>query len=272
MRSRFVTLALVCLSPIGCTRGVVDIADIPTAPPVPPVRAVRLTIAPIGGGSMLVGDRAPLMTSGTLPGNSVPLGAFAEFDNGEGRYVEASWTSSDDSVIAVIDHALVARAPGSATLTARFEGQADNEAFTVGAGIFGRWSGTYVVEQCVANSGSMQDVLCRQAAPPARTGLAALGATLPFAVEITAVSGDDISGRVFFGMLTATFAGKNHGGGFFSLTGAAAGQGGTINLIDWHTRVVDDGMAGLVAYDVKLDGVAGIGGVAARLASVTRQP
>jgi hypothetical protein len=268
MRSRFLTLVLVAFTLIGCTRGVGD--ELPTAPSPPPARAVKLTITPLGGGTLLTGDSAPLTTSGALPGSGAVLGAFAEFNNGQGRYVEAAWTSSDESIIAVVDDRFVARAPGAVTITATFEGQSDTEQFTAGPGIFGRWSGAYVVERCVANTGSMDDVLCRTPSG-GRSGLAPVGATLPFAMEITAIGGDQISGRVFFGMLSGVLTGANRGGGTFALDGVITGPGGAITIVGWNMRAVSDAMEGVLGYEMRLDGVAGTGGVAGRLAGMTRQ-
>jgi hypothetical protein len=270
MRLRSSTLVLVALTLTACTRGVGDVIELPTAPSPPAARPVKLTITPLGGGTLLAGDSAPLTTSGALPGSGAVLGAFAEFDNGQGRYVEAAWTSSDVNVIAIVDNRFIARAPGAVTITATFEGHSDTEQFTAGPGIFGRWSGAYVVERCVANTGSMDDVLCRTPSG-GRSGIAPVGATLPFAMEITAVSGDQISGRVFFGMLIGTLTGTNRGGGTFALEGVIAGPGGTITIVGWNMRAVSDAMEGVLGYEMRLDGVAGIGGVAGRLATMTRQ-
>jgi hypothetical protein len=270
MRSRLLILVLAGMVLSGCSRGVITDDDLPTAPTPQPPRATRLTVTPLGGGNILVGATAPVATSGGMPTNGVALGAFVEFSNGQGRYVEAAWTSSDESVAAIVNNMLVARKRGTAVLTATFEGQSDSEEFTVDGGFIGRWSGTYVVERCVANSGSLQDVLCR---PPGegRAGIMPVGATLPFALEISEAGGDDITGRVFFGMVNGVLAGKNRGGGYFYLAGEIAGQGGAINIVDWNMRASRDVMEGVLAYQVKLDGLPGIGTVGARLANMTRQ-
>jgi hypothetical protein len=267
MRSRFLTVVLVALSITGCSRGVIEADDLPTAPSL---RVTKLTITPIGGGNILVGGTAPVVTSGGLPANGVALGAFAEYNNGQGRYVDATWSSSDDSVVAIIDRTLVARKRGTATLTASFDGQADTEQFIVDGAFFGRWSGAYLVEKCSANSGSVQDVLCR---PPSagRAGIAPVGATLPFALEISEVSSDDITGRVSFGTISGVLSGKNRGGGYFYLTGQIAGQGGVLNIADWNVRAANGVMDGVIAYQVKFDGLPGIGTVGVRLVNMTRQ-
>jgi hypothetical protein len=262
-------LVLACTAIAGCTRGVVTDDNLPTGP-TPVLTVVKLTITPLGGGNILVGGTAPMTTSGGLPGSGVALGAFAEYNNGQGRYVEAVWTSSDDSILAVVDQTLVARKRGTATLTATFGGQSDTEDFVVDGGFVGRWSGSYVVEQCTGSTGSMQDVLCR-APSGSRSGIMPVGATFPFALEITETGGDDISGRVLFGTVTGVLAGKNRGGGYYYLMGDISGQGGTISIIQWNTRAANDLMEGVIAFQVKLDGVSGTGAVGVRLKEMRRQ-
>lgn len=261
-------VVLAAVAAAACTRGVVSTDDLPTAPSL---RATRLTITPVGGGNIIVGGTAPIATSGSLPNNGVALGAFAEYNNGQGRYVEAAWTSSDESILSVVNGTLVARSRGTVTLTATFEGLSDTEEFVVDGGFFGRWSGTYVVERCTGSSGSMQDVLCRPADASGRAGIAPVGATLPFSMEISARSGDDITGRVSFGLISGVLEGKDRGAGYFYLTGQITGAGGTINIADWNMRASRDVMEGVFAYQVRIDGLPGVGAVGARLSNMTRQ-
>jgi hypothetical protein len=250
----------------GCTRGVVSPDQLPTAPTTSAVTDV--TITPVGGGTIAVGGSAPMVTNGGLPPNGVALGAFARFSNGSGRYVEAAWTSSDDSVIAVVGSTLVARGRGSVTLTATFEGRSDTEHFVAEGGLAGRWAGRYVIEQCSANSGSMAEVLC--GAPGRAPGAAAIGTTLPFALEISE-NETEISGVVSFGQIRGALKGKNRGGGFFYLEGVVEGGGGAINIIHWDTRVVRDSMDGFIGYEVRIGTLPGLGAVGGKLTDVTRQ-
>jgi hypothetical protein len=266
MRSRFVIVALACVVVAACTRGVVSPDQIPTAPTTSTVTDV--TITPVGGGTMAVGGSAPIVTNGGLPANGAALGAFARFSNGSGRYVEATWTSSDESVIAVVGSTLVARGRGTVTLTATFEGRSDTENFVAEGGIAGRWAGTYVVEQCSANSGSMAEVLC--GAPGRAPGVASIGTTLPFALEISE-NETEVTGAVSFGQIRGTLQGKNRGGGFFYLAGVVEGGGGAINIIHWDTRVVRDSMDGFIGYEVRIGTLPGLGAVAGKLTNVTRQ-
>lgn len=259
---------LACVVVSGCTRGVVD--SPPTAPSALPPTITTLTITPIGGGSMMVGSTAPIATNGGIPSNGSPLGAFAQYSNGSGRYVEAAWTSSDDSIITVEGTQLVARARGTVTLTATFEGKSDTESFTSEGGIAGRWGGSYVVEQCGGNSGSMQEVLCNPAGNSRPVGLAAVGNTLPFSLEISE-NDTDVTAIVSFGAIRGTLTGKNRGGGFFYLQGVIEAAGGAINIIHWDTRVTRDSMEGFIGYQVRIPNLPGIGAVAARLVDMTRQ-
>jgi hypothetical protein len=259
---------LACVVVSGCTRNVVD--SPPTAPSPPPATVTTLTITPIGGGSLMVGSSAPIATDGGLPPNGNPLGAFAQFSNGSGRYVAATWTSSDDSIMAVEGTQLVARARGTVTLTATFEGKSDSETFTAEGGVAGRWRGTYVVEQCSGSSGSVQEVLCNPAGNSRPVGIAAVGNTLPFSLEISE-NATDLTAIVSFGTIRGTLTGKNRGSGFFYLQGAIEAAGGAINIIHWDTRVTRDAMEGFIGYQVRMPGLPGIGAVGARLVDTARQ-
>jgi hypothetical protein len=259
---RCVTVALAGVITIGCTRGVVD------APPTAPSAVfTNLIITPVGGGSLLPGATAPVTTSGEVPQG---LGAFARFSDGSGHYVEAAWSSSDTSVIIVEGGRLVARGRGTAMLTATYQGKSDTENFTVEGGIAGRWQGTYLVEQCTGSSGSMQDILCNPPGNSRPVGLAAAGNVLPFALDISE-SGTALTAVVSFGAIRGTLSGTNRGGGFFYLQGAIEAGNGSVNIVHWDTRVVRDSMEGFIGYQLRLPGLPGIGGVAAKIVEMNRQ-
>lgn len=265
MRLRLFTLALAGAAVIGCTRGVTPLDEIPTGPTA--VTVIELTITPVGGATIAVGDEAPITTNGGLPTTGAVLGAFARFNNGAARYVEATWTSSDDTIITVSESRLIGRGRGTARLTATFEGRSASEQFTAEGGIAGRWSGSYVVEQCSATSGSMTEVLCGvEGRPP---GFAAVGRTLPFTVEIVE-NNRDLTGVVSFGQNRGTLTGRNRGSGLFYLLGAFEGNGGAVNVFHWDARVVRDAMEGFIGYELRLQGFPGMGRVGARLTNMTR--
>ena len=244
----------------GCTVGTVD--AIPVAP-TPTVR--RLTITPVGGATIVFGASVLFVSSGMSPG----LGAFAEYSNGTGRYVEATWTSSKSSIVSVDNTALTARSRGTAIVTATFEGHSDDEQFEVIGGIAGNWAGTYVVQQCGGSTGSIIDVMCTAPGTGRQPGLAYVGATLPITMELT-VSGDDVSGIVAFGNLRGTLTGKDRGAGSFYLQGTIEGVV-TLTITYWDTLVQRDELQGFLNYHVRVSGVSGTGEAVTRLVNVTRR-
>jgi hypothetical protein len=228
-----------------------------------------LTITPIGGGTMMVGATVPINTdAGLTPGSA--LGAVAQYSNGSGRYVAATWTSSDAAIIAVEGGHLVARGRGSVILTATFEGKSDTESFTSEGGIVGRWSGSYVVEQCSGTSGSVQEVLCNPAGNSRPAGLAAVGTVLPISMEISEHD-TALTATVSVGPVSGILTGKNRGGGVFYLQGTIEAGGGAVNIVHWDTRVTRDAMEGFIGYQLRLPNLPGFGSVAAKLVSVTRR-
>ena len=258
-------VALAVAATAACTTGVVD--EIPTAP-TPPHVLTALTITPVGGGTMQVGSRVPISTSGAAPG--AVLGAFAQFRDGTGEYVAATWSSSDDSVMTIDGGQLVALGRGTVTLTATYQGQTDTETFVSEGGIAGRWQGSYVVDQCSGSSGSVQEVLCNPPGNGRPPGFAAVGTVLPFSLEISE-NGTDLTAVVSFGTIRGTLTGKNRGGGFFFLQGLIEASGGAINIVHWDTRVVRDSMEGFIGYQTRLPGLPGFGGVSAKLVDMTRR-
>ena len=266
MQVRILTVVLAVAAATACTRGVVD--SPPTAP-TPPVIFTALTITPVGGGSLFPGTTAPVTTSGALPPGGA-FGAFAQFSDGSGHYVDATWTSSDTSVVTIEGGQMVARARGTAMLTATYQGKSDTESFTVEGGIAGRWQGTYIVEQCSGSSGSMQEILCNPPGNSRPVGLAAVGNVLPFALEISE-NGTALTAVVSFGPIRGTLTGTNRGGGFFYLQGVIEAGNGTVNIVHWDTRVVRDSMEGFVGYQLQLPNLPGFGGVGAKIVEVNRQ-
>ncbi len=267
--SRFAGAILGAAMLVSCTRGVVEESSNPVAP-TPAATVTKLTITPVGGGTMMIGGSATIVSSGALPANGLALGAFAEFSNGTGRYVEATWTSSNAGIVSVDNGTLTAMGVGTAIITATLQGRSDDEQFEVIGGITGRWAGTYIVEQCGGNSGSISEVLCTPPNTGRQAGIAHVGATLPISMELS-VSGTDVTGVVSFGNIRGTLTGKDRGAGFFYLQGVIEGAAGTINITHWDARVQRDDMQGFINYQVRIATLPGFGGVATRLVNIARR-
>ena len=255
---------------VSCTRGVITDEQASPVGPTPATPTVtRLTITPIGGGSMMIGASAPIVSTGTSPNTGAGVGAFAEYSNGTGRYVAATWTTSNPGVVSVTSDAITAMGRGTAIVTASFGGHSDDEQFEVLGGITGSWAGTYVVEQCSGSSGSVSEVLCTAPNTGRRAGITHVGATLQIAMQLT-VNGDDVTGVVAFGNIRGTLTGKDRRAGYFYLQGVIENADGTLNITHWDMRVLRDEMQGFINYQLRLPNLPGLGSVGTRLANVTR--
>ena len=218
---------------------------------------------------MTVGDSVPIVTTGGLPGNGVVLlGAFAEYSDRTGRYVDATWRSDNEDILAIVGSSLVARGRGTGTLTASFDRRTDSETFIVEGGISGRWSGSLLVEQCAASSGSMAEVVC--GAPGRAPGLAAVGAMLPIAMEITE-RGEDLTADLSIGQTRGTLPGRKRGGGYFTFSGSIDTPQLRISFFHWDAGVTADQMEGFIGYEIRIAGLPGLAQVAAKLVNVVRQ-
>lgn len=219
---------------------------------------------------MLVGGSAPIIASGPLPSSGAVIGAFAQYTDGSGKYVEARWTTSDARVIVVADSAFQAIGPGSATLTATAEGMTASETFTVDAGIAGNWSGNYVVDECLANSGSMQELICAQPTPGRQAGSMPVGMSLPISLLI-AKSGDALTATARFGELSGTLTGTDRGLNLLTLTGVLTARTTTVTLTYWDGLVRKDVMEGFIGFDVFIAGLPGRAAVTAHFDTVNRR-
>src|SRR5918994_524342 len=156
--SRSTVFVLAILATAGCSHGTVS--ELPTAPTAAAATLTTLTLTPVGGGTMIVGATAPITSEGPFPSTGAVLGAFAQYSDGSGKYIPATWTSSDDNIVSIDGAMLVAKGRGSAVITATAAGKTASETFVVQPGIAGTWSGTYVVDNCQAGSGSMYELIC----------------------------------------------------------------------------------------------------------------
>lgn len=261
LRSRFVSIALPTLVlSAACAHGVVD--ELPAAPSV---TITRLTVTPTGGATMIIGDSAAITSSGTAIG----LGAWAQYNDGSGKYVEAVWTSSDSNVITFDGSTMRATGRGTATVTARAEGLSDSETFTVEPNMAGTWSGTYVVEQCAAGSGSMGELICSN--EQGHRGILPVGAAAPITFEIQK-NGSDLTATTAFGDIRGTLRGTDLGSNYFTLKGDLAVNRTTITVVAWNAHVLTDTIDAQIGFEVRIQGVPSHAVVVAHFDQVTRQP
>lgn len=267
--SRFVVIACATLVTAGCSHGTTN--QLPTAPTTvtPTVTVRRLTITPVGGASIIAGKSAEITSSGPFPTTGATLGAFAEYTDGSGKYVEASWTSSDPNVLVVSNGSLRGIARGSATLTATAEGHTDSEIFTVEPGIGGSWAGNYVVDSCAAGSGSMDELICN-ALPGRRQGVLKVGSVAPINFQITQ-SGTDLSATAAFGEIRGTLSGTDRGQNFLTLKGDLTVSTTTLTVVYWDARVKTDAMEGLIGFEVRIAGIPSHANVIGHFVDVTRR-
>lgn len=264
-------MAILCATLVigGCSHGTV--AQLPTAPTAttPAVTVRRLTVTPVGGGSIIAGKSAEITTSGPFPTTGAALGAFAEYSDGTGQYVEATWTSSDPSVLTVSGTSLRALKRGTATLTAAAVGHTASETFTVEPGIAGSWAGTYIVDSCAAGSGSMDELICN-AVPGRRQGVLKVGSVAPINFQITQ-TGTDLSATAAFGEIRGTLTGIDRGQNFLTLKGNLTVETTTLTVVYWDGRVKGDAMEAFIGFEVRIAGVPSHANVTGHFLDVTRR-
>lgn len=262
-------VAVAILAIAGCSHGTVG--ELPAAPSPPPVTILKLTVTPVGGGTMIEGLTAPITSNGPFPSTGAVLGAFAQYSDGSGKYVEASWASSDSAVIAVDGVTFTAKGRGTATITATAEGKTASETFIVEPGIAGTWSGTYVVDQCQAGSGSMYELICLPQNQGRPAGVLAVGAAPPLTLMITKSGGSDLTASAQFGELRGVLTGTDRGSNFLTLRGNLTVNATTLTVVHWDARVRTDSMEGFVGFEVRIAGVPSLAQIAAHLDKVTRR-
>lgn len=246
--------------------------DLPAAPtPVrPTVRITKLIIAPPGGGSMIVGTVVPITTSGPPPSDGLALGAFAQYSDGSGHFVEATWSSSDDGIALVRNGELVAINRGTAVLTASAEGLTASETFIVDPGIPGLWVGTYVVDSCQAGSGSVDALVCAAPTPGHAGGILRVGTVAPMALQITQ-HGKDLSATMQFGELRGTLTGVDAGANYLSLSGTLNASTSNAKIVVFNARVKQDVMEGVMGYELRITDLPSWAVVTAHFDSIARK-
>lgn len=264
--SRYLGIAFLTLATASCAHGVVD--ELPTSPTAagpPPITVTKLTITPVGGGSLIAGNAAEITASGPFPSTGAVLGAFAQNSDGSGQYVEAAWTTSDANVIAISGTRFAAVNRGTATITATAHGLTATETFTVEPNVAGTWTGRYIVDKCAAGSASMEELICGKA-----KGVLQVGAAAPATFTITK-DGTALSAVTAFGELRGTLTGTDRGQNFLTLKGDLKVNQTTLTLVYWDARVRTDAMEGFIGFEVRIDGVPSWAAVSAHFDSVTRR-
>lgn len=224
----------------------------------------HLIVTPSGGATLIAGMTQPIVTSG----NTLGVGAWAQYSDGSSKYVEANWTSSDTGVIAFDGSSMQAVGRGTATVTAQAEGMSGTETFTVDPNMAGAWGGNLVVDQCSAGSGSMMELVC--SADPARRGVLPVGTAAPVAFQIQK-NGTDLVATTALGNSRGTLQGSDAGGNFFWLLGDLTASNTRITVVQWHAQVTKDAMDGQVGFEVRVDNVPSHAVVVAHLDQVKRR-
>lgn len=206
----------------------------------------RLMITSEGGPTVIAGSSVAIVSSGNILG----LGAWANYSDNSGQYVEAAWTSSDTNVIAFDGGTMKAISRGTATITARANGMTATETFTVDPNMAGTWSGNLVIDQCVAGSGSMMEVVCDRS----RNGMLPAGASVPITFEIKK-NGANLTAAAALGNVRGTLSGLDTGGNSFSLKGDLAANGTTVIVAFWNGLVTKDAMEAQLGLEVRIVGL-----------------
>ena len=267
--SGLMAAVLLSLAGTGCSHG--TLKEVPTAPTATTtVTIASLTVTPVGGGSMIEGMTTPITSSGGFPSTGATLGAFAQYTDGSGKYVPATWTSSDVNVIAIEGDTMIAKARGTVTITASAEGKTDTETFVVHGGIPGTWSGTLLIEQCDAGSGSMYEVICQPPTQGRQPGALGIGTKPAFTLVITR-SGDELRAIVQVGSARGSLTGSEQGQNFFTLAGEMTVDRTSAKIVHWNSRVQQDLMEGLVGFEVRIAGLPSHANVVGRMDAVTRR-
>ena len=137
----------------------------------------------------------------------------------------------------------------------------------------GRWQGSYIVEECAGNSGSMDDILCSAPRPGNSGGIFQRGAAFPIAIELTQ-NGSAVTGILSLGTITGTVTGIVRSDQRLSLSGTviASGTGFTVTsrLTEWDTFLSGGRMDGRIGFDSTISILPGSGVIRARLSNVFR--
>ena len=263
--TRFASIILASAMLTACAHGV--ITESPTAPGPGPVTIRGLIVTPTTA-TMVAGNSAPITVSGPFPTDHVVIGAFAQYSDGTGKYVVASWTSSDTSVLTIDGTNVTAMRRGSATVTARAEGMTATATFTVEPTVAGTFSGNLVVDQCDAGSGSMLEVVCGNT--PGHRGTLPLGTVVPITLTIDK-NGADLTATLVSSDWRGTLRGTDRGENFLTLRGDLTGNRTRVTVINWDSRVQADVMEGFIGFEVRIDNLPSNAAVTAHFDNLIRR-
>jgi hypothetical protein len=217
---------------------------------------------------MLAETTTGIVAGGGQLSSTAVVGAFAQYTDGSGKFVDATWDTSDPKVIVVNDSQLRAIGRGRATLTARAEGKTATETFTVEPTMAGSWAGTVVIDECSAGSGSMGELICANAT--GHHGIFPVGAAVPVAFQITK-NGTDLTATATSGALGGALTGTDRGQNYLTLKGDLVSGPTTATIMYWDSRVKIDVMDGFVAFEVHIAGVPSFANVTGHFDQVTRR-
>lgn len=266
---RFAVIAFATLALARCSHGTVSALPSAPTPVTPAITLKSLTITPVGGGTIIAGNAAEITSSGPLPSTGAVLGAFAQYSDGSGKYVDATWATSDPNVLVVTGSSLRAMNRGSATLSATIGGQTATETFNVEPNMAGTWTGKYVVEQCTAGSASIYDAICGTT-PGREPGVLPIGTAAPLTFQISK-NGNDLTAVTAFGELRGTITGTDRGQNFLTLKGDLKVERTTLTIVYWDSRVKTDLMEGFIGFEVRIDGLPSYAAVTAHFDQLTRR-
>jgi len=264
---RCVVATLMSAMLISCAHGVVN--ELPTSPGPRPAQITSLTITPVGGGTLIAGYSAQITSSGPFPSTGAVLGAFAQYNDGSGKYVPANWSTNDPQVLVIEGSSMMPVSRGTAVITARAEGLTATETFKVDPNMAGSWTGTFVVDECGAGSASMHELVCSNI-PGRQPGMLRVGTAVPVSFQIQK-NGDELAAPAQFGDLRGTLRGSDRGQNFLTLKGDLTVNRTTLTIIYWDARVRTDLMEGFIGFEVRIDGMPSNAAVAAHFDNVIRK-
>lgn len=137
----------------------------------------------------------------------------------------------------------------------------------------GRWSGSYIVDQCAGSSGSMDDILCSAPRPGNSGGIFQRGATFPITLDLSQ-NGSSVSGVISYGQISGNVSGSVRADQSLFLSGTATASFSssilTITTTDWSTFQSGGQLHGTIAISLRFNNLPGDGVVRVRLSNVRR--